>query len=79
MVALRDLGAECQRLIFCEATELFLSRERLPIQTVQDFSNAAMEGEFSSLDSRIYACVPSLSERLQTHLALHQSSFVIIT
>lgn len=79
IVALRDLGAECQRLILCEAAELFLNRERPPLRTVEEFSSAAMEGEFASLDSRTYACVPSLYERLQTHLALHQSSFVIIT
>ena len=78
IVALRLLVAECQRLILCEAAELFLSRERSPIQTVRDFSAAAMEGEFSRLDSRFYACVPSLYECLQTYLALHQSSFVII-
>lgn len=79
IAALRDLGAECQRLILCEAVQLFSSRGRPPIQTVQEFSSTAIEGEFSSLDSRFYACVPSLHEYLQTYLALHQSSFVIIT
>ncbi len=77
--ALRIMGAECQRQILNDAAELFLSRQRSSILTVENFSAAALEGEFSEFDSRIYACAPSLYEHLQKHLALHQSWFVTIT
>jgi hypothetical protein len=76
--ALRIMGAECQRLVLNDAAKLFLSRQRSPILTVEDFSTTAQEGEFSEFDSRIYACAPSLHELLQKYLALHQSWFVTI-
>jgi hypothetical protein len=76
--ALRMIGAECQTLILREAEELWLSRPRPRISTTEEFSVAALE-EYSELDSRTYACVPSLHEHLRKHLASHQSWFVTIT
>jgi hypothetical protein len=72
------LGANCQRQILREAAELFLGHERPQITSVEEFVGAAREGEFAAFDRRFYACTPSLQERLQAHLALHQSSFVTI-
>jgi len=78
LVALGTLGAESQRLILREASEAFLSRERQRIQTVEQYCETALEGEFHDLDSRFYRCTPSLEECLKAYLARHQSSFVTI-
>jgi hypothetical protein len=78
IVALRHLGAECQQLVLRDAGDLFLSRERTEIRTAEEYCATALEGEFSECDSRFYNCSPDLTERLKTHLALHESSFVVI-
>lgn len=76
--ALGLLRAGCQQQVFREACELFLSRKREPIRTLQQFSEAALEGEFSQLDSRFYDCVPALEQCLEAYLNQHQSSFVLV-
>jgi hypothetical protein len=77
--ALGILGAEGHQKILREAADLFLGRERPLIQTTEAYSAVALEGEFEDLDFRFGACLPSLFECLKAHLALHQSSFVVIT
>jgi len=76
--ALGLLEANCQQQILREAGELFLGRERSRITSVEEFVAAARDGEFEAFDRRFYACSPTLQERLQAYLALHQSSFVTI-
>ena len=76
--ALGLLQAGCQQQVFREACKLFLGRQRAPIRTLQQFSEAALEGEFLELDSRFYDCVPALEQRLEAHLYQHQSSFVLV-
>jgi hypothetical protein len=61
-----------------EAGDLFLSLERPRIQTAEEYSVVALNGEFDELDLRFGACSPSLIEYLQTHLTLLQPSFVVI-
>jgi len=76
--ALRQLGAICQMDILREANELFVSKPRQEIETIDEFCKNALEGEFSSLDTRFYACSPSLQECLESYLNKHISSFVLI-
>jgi uncharacterized protein DUF4375 len=76
--ALGLLEATCQQQILREAGELFLGRERPRITSVEEFVAADQDGEFKAFDRRFYACSPSLQERLQAYLVLHQSSFVTI-
>jgi hypothetical protein len=76
--ALGRLGASCQQEVLRRAGELWLSRFRPRAETVQQFVASALEGEFSSLDSRFHACAPSLQECLETHLCDHQSTFVSV-
>jgi hypothetical protein len=76
--ALGILGAEGHQRILREAAELFLGHERPLIQTTEAYSAVALEGEFEGLDLRFGACSPSLFECLKAHLALQQSSFVVI-
>jgi len=76
--ALGDLGAACHKMILREAGDLFLSLERPHIQTAEEYSAVALNGEFDELDLRFGTCSPSLIECLQAHLAVHQSSFVAV-
>jgi Domain of unknown function (DUF4375) len=76
--ALGVLGGSCHQKILQEAADLFLSRERPRIQTTEAYSAVALEGEFEGLNLRFGACSPSLFECLKAHLALHQSSFVVV-
>jgi hypothetical protein len=76
--ALGLLGANCQRQILREAGDSFTGRERSRIASVEEFVAAARAGEFEVFDRRFYACSPSLQERLEAHLMLHQSRFVTV-
>jgi hypothetical protein len=77
--ALGVSGATCHQKILREAVDLFLGRERLRIQTREGYSAVALEGEFAELHLPFGDCSPSLIECLQAHLAVHQSSFFVIT
>jgi hypothetical protein len=74
--ALGLLGATCQQQVLREAGELWLGRSRPQIQKAQEFCDAALEGEFRTLDSRFHACSPTLQECLEVYLGGHRSSFV---
>ena len=78
IAALGLLGATCHQKVLQGAAQLFLSRERSPIQTVGEYCAIALEGEFDEFDSRFHDCSPSLMECLEAYLQLHQSSFVIV-
>ncbi|HXB59401.1 MAG TPA: DUF4375 domain-containing protein [Candidatus Acidoferrales bacterium] len=77
--ALGLLGAALHQQILREADKLWLNRSRPGIQTLQEFSETAMEGEFDALDSRFYKSVPTLTEQLEAYLASHQELFVRVT
>jgi hypothetical protein len=77
--ALGLLGAAGQQQVLREAGDLFLSRPRRRIETVEEFCATALEGEFSALESRFHGCTPSLQECLEVYFAQHQSAFVVVT
>jgi hypothetical protein len=72
------LGASNQASVLTEAITLWKSRERSRIETVDEYSEEALEGEFSSLDQHFYECSPSLQECLEKHLEQNRASFVTI-
>ena len=76
--ALHILGAVGQQQVLQEAAKVLQSRPRLPIQTVEEFCETALSGEFSVLDRRFHECLPSLVQCLQAYLNRHKSSFVVI-
>ena len=76
--ALGLLGANGQKDILNRAGELWLGKERNRIQTAEEFSAIALEGEFMSLDSIFNESKPTLEEFLEDYLRAHESSFVII-
>ncbi len=77
--ALGSLGASCQQQVLREAGDLWQSRERQRIQTVEEYRETALEGEFDAFDSRFHACSPTLQQSLEAYLEGHQSSFVTVT
>ncbi|SRR5579883_2280341 len=77
--ALGLLGASCHQQVLLDAIEVLLSHARGPINTVEEFRATAMEGEFSSFDSRFHDCTPSLLDCLESHLKEHPSLFITIT
>jgi len=78
IAALGLLGAICQQDVLREAGAQFLGRARPRIKSAKQYSEIALQGEFSSFDSRFHACSPSLQQCLETHLARHQSLFVTL-
>jgi len=77
--ALGLLGAACQQQILREAGVLWLSHTHSRIQTVEEFFDEALEGEFESFDSRFHQCSPSLQQCLEAYLVRHQALFVSVT
>jgi uncharacterized protein DUF4375 len=76
--ALASLGGHCQQRVLGEAGVFWFSRERQRIQTVEEYCEIALEGEFDTLDSRFYACSPTLQQCLESYLKSHQSLFVTV-
>ena len=77
--ALRSLGAACQEELLQEAGDLWLSRERQRIQTVEEYCETALMGEFDRFDSRFYSCSPTLVQCLESYLEQYQSLFITVT
>jgi len=76
--SLGKLGAEKHREILIRAKKLFLSKNRKPIESVQEFVDEALEGEYEELDNEFYEIEPDLSELLQRHLKENTDLFVEI-
>lgn len=74
--ALGLLGAHGQQQVLQAAGALWLSRPRPRIETVAEYCEKALEGEFDSLDARFHECSPPLVECLEAHLREHRDRFV---
>ena len=60
------------------AGRLWLTKERTPIETLEEYASRAIEGEFDAFDSAYQECEPSLEKLLQNLLESHQEHFVEI-
>lgn len=76
--ALTTLGAHCQHGVLAEASAVYLGHSRPVIASVEQYCEAALEGEFESFDSRFHACSPTLNDCLEAYLAQHPADFVLI-
>ena len=74
--ALTQLKANCQRQVLEVAGKLFLSRSRAEINTVEEYVDAALEGEFDECDSKYNKCNPEITELLENYLKKHRDSFI---
>lgn len=78
IVALGRLGAFKQQKILRGAAALWRSKPRERIETVEEFCDTAVEGEFSDFDDHYYNCSPSLTDLLQSHLDKNVSKYVLV-
>jgi len=76
--ALGLLGASCQQQVLTDAIGMYDSGARAKCATIEQFCAAALEGEFSVVDTRFHSCSQSLQECLEAYLRKHQESFVVI-
>jgi len=77
--ALGLLGAACQQQVLRDAGDLWLSRFRSSIESVEEFCETALDGEFAAFDTRFGECDPPLQKKLEEFLNQRQSSFVVVT
>jgi len=70
------LGANTQQQVLREAAEVWKSGDRQPIETVEEYCESALEGEFANFDARFDASSPTLQACLEAHLKKHRSNYV---
>lgn len=73
------LGAVSHQQVLRDAGDLWLSRARSRIENVEEYCEAALEGEFAAIDIRFGQCDPPLQKKLEEFLRDYQSAFVIIS
>jgi hypothetical protein len=78
ILALGALGAFGQQQVLREAAALWRNSPRQRIQTAEEFSQIALEGEFSEFDSRFRKCNPSLEKCLESHLNNNTANYVSV-
>ena len=77
--SLQKLGAGDQFNVLQKASELYLSIPRHKIETVEEFVDTALEGEYDDFDSEYYDCTPEITNLLDDYLKNYRDSFVEIT
>jgi hypothetical protein len=78
IAALDTIEAVCQREVLQQA--VLLRKRHSVLQTrvasLRHFSRLALEGHYDELDSRFYACQPSISDLLERFLDQHFDEFI---
>ena len=78
IVALNALGAVSQGEILKSAIDKLSSKLRKKLETVEEYVERALEGEFDELDGTYYNSSPSVSDLLEKYLEKKREHFVII-
>jgi hypothetical protein len=73
--ALVNIGAVHQKDIFEKALKLWSSKERMPIEEVDEYVSQALDGEFDDLDSEYYECLPDMNSYLEKYLERYKDEF----
>jgi hypothetical protein len=76
--ALGRLGATCQADVLSRAAARYSGKPRPKIESVDEYIDVALEGEFDDLDQAFHACQSSLVEALEKYLAGNQREFVLM-
>jgi Domain of unknown function (DUF4375) len=76
ILALRSIGGVCQADILAAALRTWSRDERLPPETVEEYIENALNGEFDDLDARYPECEPSVIMLLEDYLDLHETAFL---
>jgi hypothetical protein len=75
--ALETLGARDHLAILTAALAVWRGRTRSSIQSAQEYSARAMEGEFDAHDKQYYEAKPDLNTYLRKYLAEHRNEFIV--
>jgi hypothetical protein len=78
IAALEQIGASCHASVLTNAGEFYMGRQRSHPQTVSEYVDLALEGEFDVHDESFHKCKPSLMEHLEAYLKANQQLFVVI-
>lgn len=76
VTALGRLDATNHQRILSDAIDLWNSRERHQIQSVQEFCDEARARNFKSLDHAYYLCKPAIKSFLEDFLRNHFEEFI---
>jgi hypothetical protein len=76
--ALKRLGADCQAEVLFRAAAQFAAKVRTKIESVEEYVETALQGEFDLFDQEFCACRPSLVKALEAFLKHNQFAFVVI-
>jgi hypothetical protein len=79
LAALQVLGAECQYRVLKSAGHLFFTEPRDRPETVMEYVETALKGEFDSFDSAYHGCEPSIQKLLEYYLDQHKDHFIEVT
>jgi hypothetical protein len=78
IVALNILGAVSQGEILKSAIDKLSAKPRKKLETVEEYVERALEGEFEELDETYYDSTPSVSDLLEKYLERNREHFVVI-
>ncbi len=76
---LQEVGAGCQKEILVKVFERFQKLPVIAAETIEQYQERAMKGEFFDLDMTYYKCSPEIgAELLPLYVNQHLSEFVEI-
>jgi hypothetical protein len=78
IAALNSLEAISQGRILKKAVEKFSAEPRKKIETVEEYVERALEGEFDELDELYYKSTPSVLDLLEKYLERNKEQFITI-
>jgi hypothetical protein len=76
ILALRSMGGACQADILAAALRSWSRVERLHPETVEEYIENALNGEFDDFDVRYAECEPSVIRLLEDYLDRHETEFL---
>ncbi len=78
VASLELLGCSCHAKLLSKAVAQLKSKPRSRIQSVEEYVETALQGEFDRFDDEYAKCQPTLDKALERYLARNQSEFVLI-
>ena len=78
VAALEHIGASCHASVLADAGKFYMGRQRGHPQTVDEYVDVALEGEFDVHDESFHNCKPSLMDHLEAYLKANQQPFILI-
>src|SRR5262249_49681604 len=76
ILALQSMGGACQADILAAALLIWSRVDRTPPETVEEYIENALNGEFDDFDARYAECDPSVLMLLEGYLDRHETDFL---